>query len=142
MSWRGGIKRDKTDTVFSWLIRERADWTCHHCGLQFRNNPNSLHCSHIFTRSMKGLRWHPLNALAHCQRCHEYLERNPLVFADHVRDVMGGTEYAKLRVMARKPTKLTKFEKELIHKHLLGEKKRLQALRNAGAKGLLAFTLP
>lgn len=141
-NWRGGIKRDKTDIIFSHLIRERANWICEYCLVDFSHNHGALHCSHVYGRRMKGLRWHPLNAFAHCLGCHEKLEQNPLLFASWVRTKLSELEYRKLELMGGKATKITAFEKELIHKHYLKEKKRIHALRMKGGNGRLEFTLP
>jgi hypothetical protein len=75
MSYNKSIKRDKTDIVFSELVRERAAWKCEYgdsayCERGHKSFDNhshdkqTLHCSHLFGRRSKGVRWHPLNALA------------------------------------------------------------------------------
>ena len=50
MSWGKGIRRDKYDELFSYLVRERADFTCEYCNRSFRHDPHGLHCSHLFGR--------------------------------------------------------------------------------------------
>lgn len=141
-SWRGGgIKRDKFDEVFSFLVRERADWRCERCGRCFKHDHGRLHCSHIFGRAKASIRIHRDNALAHCGFCHEHLEQHPIEFAEHAREKLGQHRYDRLRVMAGKPTKFTDYEKELLHKHYLAEKRRLLALRRAGRTGRLEFTM-
>ncbi|MEM8499913.1 MAG: hypothetical protein AAF542_17955 [Pseudomonadota bacterium] len=139
--WRNTkVKRDKTDDVFSFLVRERAQWFCERCGIGFAHNPGSLHCSHFFGRANQGTRWHPMNAAAHCVGCHDHLGAEPILFAEWVKGRYGEEYYNRLRVMAHKVTKISKFEKELIHKHYLAEKKRLLELRLAGRVGRLEFT--
>lgn len=144
MNWRGGsIKRDKYDEVFSFLVRERADYRCERCGRSFRHNPGSLHCSHIFGRAKQSVRLHPDNALAHCggNGCHEHLSQHPVEFAEHAREKLGARRYDRLRVLANKPTKFTAFERELLHKHYLSEKRRLLAMRKAGVTGRIEFSM-
>ena len=57
--WRGGIKRDKTDQLFSFLVRMRVNYTCQYCGRNFLHDTGKAHCSHIYGRRSKGVRWHP-----------------------------------------------------------------------------------
>jgi hypothetical protein len=143
MSWRNsGIRRDKYDALFSDLVRERADWTCERCNREFRHDRGSLHCSHIFGRAKQSIRVHPDNALAHCTSCHRHLEQHPIEFAEHAREILGQQRYDRLRLMAAKPTKITKFDKEVVHQHYLGERARILALRKDGARGHIEFTLP
>lgn len=142
MSWRGSIKRDKTDILFSWLVRERADWICEHCRLELRESPGRLHCSHVYTRGKKSIRYHPLNAFAHCLNCHDYLGKNPLVFAEWVKGRLSDQDYERLKYLASRPTRFTKWDKEMIHSHYKEEKQRLQRLRREGARGRLEFHLP
>lgn len=140
--WRGGgIVRDKYDRLFSDLVRERADWFCENCRKNFRHDPHGLHCSHLFGRGMKGLRLHKHNAFAHCQDCHEHFEQHPVLFAEWARQKLGDALYNVMRVLAGKPTKFTDYERELLHKHYLKEKKRLLQLRLAGMFGRIEFTM-
>ena len=141
MSWRGGIVRDKTDIVFSFLVRERVDWCCERCRKDFRHNIGELHCSHIFGRAKKGVRVNPLNAFAHCQGCHEYLEQHPVDFAEWAKGLMGENRYDKLRLLAGKTTKYSEFDKSIIHKHFLAEKKRMLKMRADGHQGRIDFTM-
>ena len=142
MSWRGGgITRDKYDDLFSDLVRERADWFCENCRRNFRHDPRGLHCSHLFGRAKQSVRLHPDNAFAHCQDCHEHLGQHPVEFAEFARAKLGQRRYDRLRLMANKPTKFTHYERELRHKHYLGERKRLKALRLAGVIGRIEFTM-
>lgn len=105
MNWRGGgIKRDKYDTLFSFLVRERADWFCENCRRNFRHDPHGLHCSHLFGRAMKSLRLHARNAFAHCQACHEHFEQHPVIFTEWAKQKLGDRMYNLLRLMAGKPT--------------------------------------
>lgn len=138
----GGIKRDKYDDLFSYLVRERADWVCEKCSRDFKHDHGSLHNSHVFGRRNQGTRIHNLNGVAHCAGCHQYFGENPIDFSEWYKAVFGEDQYNRLRMLARKPTKLTKFDKEIIHKHYLKEKKRLLALRDQGETGRIEFTMP
>lgn len=141
MSWRGGIKRTKYDILFSFLVRERADWLCEYCQKDFIAHHHGLHCSHIFGRSNQSIRTHPDNAMAMCSYCHEHLDKNPLLFADFVQSKYSEHKYARLVMRASTKTKYTKWDKEIIHKHYLKEKKRILALRKQGHRGRIDFTM-
>ena len=70
-----GIKRDKDDIAFSRMVRERDEWTCQRCGAQ--KAPNSgpaLHSAHYYTRRTRATRLDPLNALALCYGCHQFVD--------------------------------------------------------------------
>lgn len=138
--WRGGIKRDKTDQLFSFLVRMRVNYTCQYCGRNFLHDTGKAHCSHIYGRRSKGVRWHPLNALCHCYSCHGKLGENPPLFTQHAREVLG-EDYEKLMRLANKPTKFSAFDKEIIHKHLLVEKKKMLECRAGGHEGRIDFTM-
>ena len=142
MAWGGAIKRDKYDALFSFLVRERANWKCEYCLRDFRHDPHSLHCSHVFGRRKQSVRCHPDNAMAHCIGCHRILGENPVEFARFVMETLGEQRYERLKVLANKPTKFTKADKELIHKHYLAEKAGMVKMREEGFQGRIEFSLP
>lgn len=134
------IKRDKRDTVFSTLIRERVNWTCEHCGKYYpEGNRQGLHCSHLFGRRHRGTRWHPDNAFAHCFSCHQYLGSNPVVFARWAEDQLGHGLVEILREKAHGVTKMTKRDLEDLYQHLRGELKTMQQARSDGDMGRIEF---
>lgn len=139
--YRKTIKRDKTDILFSELVRERVNWICEYCGRDFSHNKGAVHCSHLFGRRAKSVRWHPQNAFCHCYDCHRKLEENPVTFAEWAREKLGQQAYDKLRVLANKPMKWTKWDKEYLHKHYLAERKRQKKLRMDGDVGRVDFDL-
>jgi hypothetical protein len=69
------------------------------------------------------------------------LEENPALFAQWAQEQLGD-DYDKLMVLANKPTKFSKYDKEILHKHYLSERKRLKELRKNGEKGRIEFCLP
>lgn len=142
MSYRKTVKRDKYDILFSLLIRERTNWICEYCQRDFKHNHHGIHCSHLFGRRNKGTRCHPDNAFAHCMSCHRKLEENPPLFADWAREQLGDDKYDRLKLFANKPTKMSHFDKEFVHKFYLSEKKRMLALRADGETGRIEFFLP
>ena len=141
-SYRNKIKRDKTDDLLSKLIRERVNWVCEYCGKDFSHNKGGLHHSHLYGRRSKGTRWHPQNGFAHCHDCHRHLGENPPEFARWAEGRLGKQTFEMLRLLANKPTKFSKFDKEILHKNYLKERKRLRELRAQGDTGRLEFFLP
>ena len=137
---RGGVKRDKTDALFSELVRERANWVCEYCKRDLTHDRGRLHCSHHFGRRNRGIRYHPLNASAHCIGCHQILGDEPIMFGEWVKDKLGDEDYAWLLLEANRATKLYDSEKEELHRHYLAERRRMRALRSDGETGPIEFT--
>lgn len=117
-------KRDKYDATFSRLIRLR-DGMCMHCGKVLP--VERLECSHIISRSSAALRHDPRNAKALCFTCHRWWHENPLDAAEWVKGILGADHYDHLRVAGSRPTKVPKFEKDMIRSQQLELIKRLEA---------------
>ena len=113
------MKRDKTDAIFSDLIRARAGWACERCGKEYGGRSMGLHCSHLVGRAHRLLRWHPLNAVAHCFGCHKQLGGDPIAFTDWICKHLGEERVDFLRERKQLKAKITKADKEAIHKRLL-----------------------
>lgn len=138
----GGVslKRDKLDAVVSELVRERANWTCEHCGTEYSHERRQgLHCSHLWSRRSVSTRWHPDNLFAHCYGCHQRLGGNPVAFRDWALKQLGGTRFDELTMRAHKPIKYTKADKEEMYQHYKKELERLKKLRKEGKTGYLEF---
>ena len=120
------IKVNKLDKVFSDLIRTRDNWTCQVCGKYFPEGERRyLHCSHFHGRRKQSVRYEPMNAAAHCFSCHKYLGENPLEFADWILGHLGPAGVALLTVMANKPVKRSKKDKEELYLDLKAQLERL-----------------
>ena len=120
------IKVNKLDAIFSQLVRTRDNWTCQVCGKYFpEGERRSLHCSHFHGRRKQSVRYEPLNAAAHCFACHKYLSENPLEFADWILSHLGPAGVALLTVMANKPVKRSKKDKEDLYLDLKAQLGRL-----------------
>jgi hypothetical protein len=50
--------------------------------------------------------------------------------------------FERINLLANKPTKFSLFDKEIMHKHYLKEKKRMLSLRADGETGRIEFNLP
>lgn len=112
------IKVDKTDTLFSKLIRER-DGRCKRCG-KSKEHGIKLECSHYWSRGNKATRWSPMNCDTLCWYCHMSMEGNK---QGEYRDIklkeLGTRKYNQLEKRARSVVKCGKYEKELVHSYIL-----------------------
>lgn len=127
------MKRDKYDALFSKIIRERDNWTCQRCGKYYpEGNRQGIHCSHIFSRRHTATRWEPLNAVAHCFSCHQYLGGNPVIFDRWVRRYYNDAIVEMLEEKAMSVCKLTKKDKAELYEHMKSEYDRMMKLRRDG----------
>lgn len=137
------IKLDKKDRIFSELVRERAGWECEVCGNYFpEGNRRGLECSHFYSRRYRGLRFHPLNAAAHCTGCHAKLGGNPIDFAAWIEGHIGKAAAGNLRIMSTAITKLSKPAWEDVYKNMKAELVRMRQLRKGGQTGRIEFLNP
>lgn len=137
------IKRDKRDILFSKLVRERANNTCECCDTYYpEGNRSGLECSHFFTRSRKSIRWHPLNAAAHCTGCHSHLGGNPIEFANWILSHLTPKDYLLLTALAGRIVPLKKHDLDDIHANLKASWEDMQARRASGETGRLEFESP
>ena len=111
------IKEKKLDTVFSKWIRTR-DGHCLKC-----NGTENLQCAHIFSRTHRNTRWHELNAITLCYKCHFFwAHKNPMYFAEFVLKHLGTDKYAKLKELFDTEKKFTNDEKKELLKYYSDEK--------------------
>ncbi len=80
-------KADPLDTLFSEVVRRRANGRCERC--LHRKSFEELQCSHYKGRSRKSVRWDLDNAAGLCLECHKYLEEHPEVHREWFRDRLG-----------------------------------------------------
>jgi len=134
------VKRTPLDDVFSFLVRERADWTCERCFNTFpEGDRQGLHCSHFFSRSIPILRVHPLNASAHCMGCHSYLGGRPLEHVEWFKAAHGALALDDLRRMSLIIPRFRKQDRADMLQFYRSEKRRLLKLRDEGHTGRLEF---
>ena len=132
------LKRDKLDAVISDLVRERADWTCECCGLEFPDRKGrGLQASHYFGRANKSVRWHGDNVFAHCTACHFRLGSSPHEFSTWARGTLGETRYDDLVLRAKAPKKYTKADKEEMVAHYRAQLKAIR--RRRAEKGEIGY---
>ena len=124
------IKKKKHDTIFSMLIRERANYCCEACGVNKRNDSSTLDCAHIMSRRSVGLRWHPSNAIALCRSCHMFYTEHPFDWNDWCIENLGGDFMGELRLVSNQTVKWLPKVREDIYNHMKAEFKRMEERRN------------
>ena len=141
------VKRTPADNWFSKCIRIRSNWTCEYCNVSFEHNKSQLHCSHFISRGYLATRYHPKNALAHCQQCHEKLGGgrwgggNVAEFAEHYDSVFSSTDREIMRQLAQAQFRKHKQHLSYISKHYRTEHKAMEAARAEGCQDRLEFPL-
>jgi len=134
------MKRSAADIAFSKCVRERSEWTCEYCKRNFEHNKGGLHCSHVFGRAARSVRFDADNAMAHCNGCHRKLEQHPLEFTAHYKEVRGeGIHDILLEKWRNVKRKITKLEEKDIAKHYQEQLKIMEKKRKDGVTGWLEF---
>lgn len=132
------MKRNKLDAIFSDCIRERADYVCEACGNDYRHRSHmGLHCSHIFSRRHRSVRWCVDNAVAHCFSCHHRLGGSPVEFYHWASKYLGDARLEILRERHLVVVKYTKSDLEECYQHYKGQMKLLLQQRKDGVIGKL-----
>lgn len=139
------LKVTTADKWFSKCVRIRTNWKCQKCGVVLEHDPQYLHCSHFISRSKLTTRYHPLNALAHCYKCHEKLGGgrwgggNVADFAYHYELIMGSKNREYMRRLAQYSFNFHDGYLKEIAKHYRLEFKRMDNLRKQGVIKNLDF---
>lgn len=134
------VKSDALDQLFSRLVRERVNWTCEKCNVNFAHDKHSLQCSHIVGRRVLLLRHDPRNANALCASCHHYFTDRPLEFSGWVRSHIGDTIADELQRLSQVVHKRHKDWKKEARAHYREEWKKMEQKRLDGDTGYLEFT--
>lgn len=98
---KSSLKR-KLDKEVSRIVRSRG--ACEFCG---KADYSLLQAAHIFSRSNLGLRWRLDNLLCLCASCHFWSHKNPIFFAERVKEHLGDVTYTELKQSATAITKWT-----------------------------------
>lgn len=135
-----GIKRTPADEAFSNCVRERADWTCERCGKYFpEGSRGGIHCSHIYSRKHRTIRWAGDNAQALCFACHQWYGDSPADSGLWINDLMGEGGMAILREKRDSRVKVPKIEEKDIAKHYREQLRILEQQRAEGVTGRIEF---
>jgi len=105
--------RNKLDRICSELVRKRGK--CERC-----SKKNSLQAAHIFSRTYNNTRWGLENILCLCASCHFWAHKNPILFAEFVKKILGGEKYELLKEARNQITKYTLQDLETKY-HILQE---------------------
>jgi len=139
------VKRTPADQWFSKCVRIRTNWTCEYCNINYEHDKGYLHCSHYISRAHHITRYNPINAMAHCQRCHEQLGGgrwgggNIAEFAHHYDEIHGPKNREKIRKISHYPFPKHKRHIKDISTHFRQEFARLEQLRLDGRIDRLEF---
>lgn len=140
------IKKTTADTWFSKCIRERTNWTCEYCDVNYGDNKGSLHCSHYQGRATLSVRYNIYNAFAHCYKCHSILggdrfrSGSPAEFTHHYDSVFGDEHREIVRQLSQQQFRKHKMHIPLIGKHYRLEFRRMESLRADGETGRIEFS--
>jgi hypothetical protein len=133
------MKRSPADDAFSKCVRARTDYKCERCGKQFLPTSSGLHCSHVFSRRHRTIRWCAENAQALCYTCHEWYGGNPIESGKWVESVLGRGVIDLLIEKRNAKVKVSKQEEKEIASHYRIQLSILNDRREAGETGYLEF---
>lgn len=84
----------KLDQEVSRIVRSRG--SCARC-----RKTDNLQTAHIFSRSLRSVRWDLDNVLALCPNCHiNFAHKCPVLFTEFVREYLGKVRYLQLKIKA------------------------------------------
>jgi hypothetical protein len=132
-------KAKPADQAFSKCVRERAGWKCEKCDKQHEENSMGLHCSHIFSRRFRTIRWAGDNAQALCYGCHSWYGGNPADSGKWIEDLLGEGHIELLREKRDSMVKVSKLEEKEIAAWYRKQLKIMKEKRANGETGRLEF---
>lgn len=106
---------NKLDRECSRIIRSKG--FCTRCGM---NDYEKLQCAHIYSRDYKSLRWDLKNMVCLCASCHFWGHKNPILFAEFVKEYLGDYEYQALKERAMPTSHWKIFQLEELYQTLKG----------------------
>ena len=133
------VKIKAADTNFSRCVREASNWTCERCKTQYPKGATGLHCSHIFSRRHRTIRWCKDNVQALCYACHQWFGGNPVDSGLWVTNYVGAGAIELITEKRDSKVKVSKLEEKDIAKHYKEELKKLEERRANGEQGPLDF---
>ena len=134
-----GVKIKPADTFFSKCVRESQDWMCERCNKQLERGSMGLHCSHIFSRRNRTIRWCKDNVQALCFSCHQWFGGNPADSGLWVTELLGKSHIELVREKMNSKIKVTKLEEKEIAAHYREQLEIMQDKRNQGYVGVIDF---
>lgn len=133
------MKRSPADDAFSKCIRSANNYICEKCGAVHDKRSSGLHCSHIFGRRHRTIRWCKDNAQALCFGCHKWFGENPADSGIWLAELLGESHLDLLREKRDSMIKVSKIEEKEIAAHYRQQLKEIEEKRNQGQKGYIDF---
>ena len=87
------VERKLDKEFFAWLKKTRGG-KCERCG-----NTKTLQPSHVYSRTYRNTRWHPLNATLACAACQFWWHKNPPDAVKWLEGLLGLEKVHDLRVI-------------------------------------------
>ena len=132
------VKRYPEYIAFSKAIREKYDYNCCNCEVNFRHNPGYVHCAHIHTRKHRSTRWNATyGAIALCAKCHRRFTDFPVEWGSFLKRYMGDSNYDEAKRLAWACRKYTPAERKEIAAHYRAWTTDMERLRREGHTGIL-----
>jgi len=133
------VKIKPADTAFSRCVRTANDWRCERCNCQHIEGSQGLHCSHIYSRRHRNIRWCKENAQALCFPCHQWFGGSPADSGPWIEEFVGAGTLDILREKMHSGIKVSKLEEKDIAAHYRKQLKILEQKRNDGETGYIDF---
>ena len=120
------IKRNQADHWFSKCVRASYEYKCCKCGKQYDKTSKGLHCSHIYSRDYKQIRYDKLNAVAHCYSCHRWFAKVPIRSGRWAESFLGAAAVEILEDKLKLPNSISKKEELEIARHYKAEFEKIE----------------
>lgn len=133
------VKIKPVDKWFSLCIRSANNWRCEKCDGQFEEGTQGLHCSHIFSRRHRTIRWCRDNAQSLCANCHQWFGGNPADSGAWVEEMKGEKTMESLRLKRELRAKVSKIEEKKISRFYKTQLDEIRRKRNEGEDGYIEF---
>ena len=133
------MKISPADIAFSRCVKARTDWLCERCHTQHEQKSMGLHCSHIFSRRHRTIRWCADNAQSLCFSCHSWYGGSPADSGIWITDLLGEGHMNLLREKRDNRVKVSKLEEKQIAKHYREQLKIIEEKRLTGGIGTIDF---
>lgn len=134
-----GLKRSPADDAFSKCVRAANNYVCEKCSAMYEKSSSGLHCSHVFSRRHRTIRWCKDNAQPLCYSCHQWFGGNPLESGEWFR-LEKGEGFVDLLVEKKNlKVKVSKLEEKDIAKHYREQLKIITKKRDNGQEGYIDF---
>lgn len=133
------VKIKPADTAFSKCVREAYDYTCVKCHAKHERGSLGLHCSHVFSRRHRTIRWCKENAKTLCFSCHQWFGGSPVESGVWVRQYLGDDVVDILIEKKESRVKVTKKDEKLIAAWYRDQTLKIKAKRDNGETGFIDF---